>query len=124
MTDLNWVNIVLWTIIAFIFGSLPTAVWIGRLAGVDIRNVGDRNPGATNVVRAAGMGWGIAALATEFSKAAIPVGLTYVTFSWQGYEAVPIAIAPSLGHAFSPFLNWRGGKALATMLGAWIGLTL
>ena len=124
MFEPNWINVILWTIIAFICGSLPFAVWIGRLAGVDIRTVGDGNPGATNVVRAAGIGWGMLAFCVEFSKAAVPVGITYMIFGWQGYEAVPIAIAPSLGHAFSPFLNFKGGKALATMLGAWIGTTL
>lgn len=124
MLDPTWLTVPIATLIAFVCGALPTAVWVGRLAGVDIQAVGDGNPGATNVVRAAGIGWGIVAFVTEFSKAAVPVGITYVILNWHGIEAVPIAIAPSLGHAFSPFLNWRGGKALASMLGAWIGLTL
>lgn len=124
MANLTLVNFVLSIALAFFSGSLPLAVWIGRLAGVDIRTVGDGNPGATNVVRAAGIGWGMLAFCAEFSKAAVPVGITYMVFGWQGFEAIPIALAPSLGHAFSPFLNFKGGKALATMLGAWIGTTL
>lgn len=124
MLEPSWVQIILWTIIAFLCGSLPFALWIGRAAGVDIRIIGDGNPGATNVFRAAGVGWGIAAFCAEFSKAAIPVGITYMIFDWQGVEAILIALAPSLGHAFSPFLGGKGGKALATMLGSWIGTTL
>ncbi|MFK7805464.1 MAG: glycerol-3-phosphate acyltransferase [Anaerolineae bacterium] len=124
MIEPTWPNIILWASIAFACGSLPLAVWIGRLAGVDIRSVGDGNPGATNVLKAAGAGWGMLAFCAEFSKAAVPVGIIYMIFGWHGYEVIPIALAPSLGHAFSPLLNGKGGKALATMLGAWIGTTL
>ncbi len=124
MFKLTVFNLILWTILAFFFGALPFAWWIGRLAGIEIRTVADGNPGATNVFRAAGFGWGVAAICAEFSKAAIPVGLAYVVFGWDSYSIVPIALAPTLGHMFSPFLGWKGGKGLATMLGAWIGLTL
>ncbi len=124
MFELTVFNLILWTILAFFFGALPFAWWIGRLAGVEIRTVGDGNPGATNVFRGAGVGWGIAAICAEFSKAAIPVGLAYVIFGWDSYSIVPIALAPTIGHMFSPLLGGRGGKGLATMLGAWIGLTL
>lgn len=124
MTEPTWINILLWTTIAFVSGSLPLSVWLGRLAGVDILNIGDGNPGATNVFRGAGAGWGMLAFCAEFSKAAVPVGITYMIFSWQGFETILIAAATSIGHAFSPFLKGKGGKALATMLGSWIGTTL
>lgn len=120
----------IWIFISYLFGALPLAVWTGRRAGHDIRDFGDGNPGATNVLRAAGLGWGIVAYGLEFSKAAVPVGLANFTFGWgaaPGWERwllVPIALAPSIGHAYSVFLGWRGGKALATIFGAWIGLTL
>lgn len=115
---------IIWVGVSYICGALPLSVWIGRLAGKDIRQYGDGNPGATNVLRAAGWPWFVAALMADISKAAAPVGLAYVTFGWRDWLIIPIALAPSLGHAFSPFLNWQGGKSLATMLGAWIGLTL
>ncbi len=114
----------LWIILSFTAGALPLAVWIGRLAGVDIRTAGDGNPGATNVFRAAGVRWGLIALLAEVAKAAAPVGLAIQLFGWQDWTIVPIALAPALGHAFSPLLGGRGGKALAAILGAWIGLTL
>jgi acyl phosphate:glycerol-3-phosphate acyltransferase len=114
-----------WTILSFISGALPFSVWIGRYAlKVDIRDYGDKNPGATNVLRAAGYGWFIVALMLDISKAAAPVGLAYYIFGWQGWEILPIALAPPLGHTFSPFLNWRGGKAIAAAFGVWIGLTI
>lgn len=114
----------LWLVISFLCGALPLAVWIGRLAGHDIRQVGDGNPGATNVLRAAGWPWFILALCAEFSKGAIPVGIAYQLWGWRDWWMVLIALAPGLGHAFSPFLGGRGGKALAALLGSWIGLTL
>lgn len=114
----------LWIPIAYLFGALPLSLWIGFLAGVDIRQVGDGNPGATNVLRAAGKGWFLLALIADISKAAIPVGLAFQIWQWRSWEILLIALAPSIGHAFSVFLGFRGGKALASMLGTWIGLTL
>jgi acyl phosphate:glycerol-3-phosphate acyltransferase len=60
----------------------------------------------------------------DISKAAAPVGYTYQILGIRGWEMVAIAVAPVLGHAFSPFLRGQGGKAVAATLGAWIGLTL
>ncbi|NWF64437.1 MAG: glycerol-3-phosphate acyltransferase [Chloroflexi bacterium] len=114
-----------WILLAFLLGALPLSVWITQLTtGKDPRTVGDHNPGATNALKAGGRAAGLAALALDVSKAALPVGLAYQVFHIQGWEMVAIAIAPTLGHAYSPFLNFKGGKALATILGAWIGLTL
>lgn len=115
----------LWAGLAFLLGALPFSVWIGRAAARrDIREVGDRNPGATNVLRAGGGAWFVLALALDVSKAAVPVGLAYQNLGWRGWPMLLIALAPPLGHAFSPFLGGRGGKALATALGVWIGLSL
>ena len=100
-------------------------MWVGRLvARRDIREVADHNPGATNVLRVAGPGWFVLAMALDISKAAAPVGLAYQIFGWRGWPMALIALAPSLGHAFSPFLGGKGGKAIAPVFGAMIGLTL
>lgn len=111
-------------LIAFILGALPLSVWVTRLVGKDPRQVGDGNPGATNALKAGGKWVGLLALLLDVSKAAAPVGLAYQVFGLQGVELIAIALAPTLGHAYSPFLNFKGGKALATVLGVWIGLTL
>ncbi|HAW50928.1 MAG TPA: hypothetical protein DCX54_01170 [Flavobacteriales bacterium] len=111
--------------IAFICGSLPFSVWIGKIfLHTDARQVGDGNPGATNVFKAGNKMVGLMALILDISKAAAPVGFAYFNLSVRGGTMFLIGIAPILGHAFSPFLGFKGGKALATALGMWIGLTI
>ncbi len=113
------------TVLGFFLGSLPFSVWLTRWFGhADVRAVGDGNPGATNALKAGGWRVGLAALMLDVSKAAFPVGLAYQVYALRGWPVFFIAVAPSLGHAFSPFLEFKGGKALATILGVWIGLTL
>lgn len=114
-----------WTLIAFVAGSLPFSVWVGRLwLHKDITTYGDANPGATNVIRAGGKGIGAVALTLDVLKALIPVGLAYYWAGLQDWRIVPVAIAPIAGHAFSPFLHFHGGKAVATTLGVWMALTI
>ncbi|MFZ5819349.1 MAG: glycerol-3-phosphate acyltransferase [Chloroflexota bacterium] len=112
-------------LLSFFLGCLPFSVWLGRwFAGADVRAVGDGNPGAVNAFKAGGWRVGLASLLLDVTKAALPVGLAYQVIGLRGWPVFFIAIAPTLGHAFSPFLRFQGGKAIATMLGAWIGLTL
>ena len=113
-------------LLAFGMGSLPFAVWLGRLAlrGADVRQYGDGNPGATNALRAGGWRLGLAVLMLDVAKGAFPVGLAYFVLGLRGVDAWLVAAAAMVGHAYSPFLKGKGGKALAVMLGAWIGLTL
>ncbi|MBK8987797.1 MAG: glycerol-3-phosphate acyltransferase [Chloroflexi bacterium] len=116
---------IIWVILSFLAGSLPFSVWVGRLAlQKDVRQYGDGNPGASNVFRAGGKGWGVLAVLLDGFKGAIPVGIAYYGVGLEGWGLTAVAIAPILGHAFSPFLRFRGGKALATTFGVWLGLTL
>lgn len=115
----------IWTAIGFMAGALPFSVWIGRLAlKKEITQFGDANPGATNVLRAGGRGWAAAALALDALKAALPISLAYYAVGIADWRLVPVALAPVYGHAFSPLLRFRGGKAVAATLGMWIALTL
>lgn len=110
---------------AFISGALPLAVWVGRWAlRADIRAHGDGNPGAFNVLRAGGIRWGVLAVVLEVSKALVPVALANFVFRLDGAALVMVALAPLIGHAFSPFLKFRGGKAVAATFGVWCGLTI
>lgn len=118
-------NIFLWSLFGFFLGSLPFSVWIGEFAlHKDIRQMGDHNPGATNVMRAGGVAWYTISLILDIAKGALPVGLATTIAGIEGWALIPIAMAPPLGHAFSPFLKFRGGKAVAASFGVWIGLTL
>ncbi len=113
-----------WSLLAFIAGAIPFSLIVGRLAlKRDIRRVGDGNPGATNVLRAGGAAWAFIAAFLDMLKAALPVALAYIVLQMRGSEIVPIALAPLLGHLYSPFLKGKGGKGVAVTGGIWIGLT-
>jgi len=118
-------DMLLWTAIGFLSGSLPFSVWVGKVAlRKDITTYGDANPGATNVLRAGGRRAAALALLLDTLKAAIPISIAYYLMGIDDWRLVPIALAPVFGHAFSPFLHFHGGKAVAATLGMWIALTL
>ncbi|MGC9530319.1 MAG: glycerol-3-phosphate acyltransferase [Candidatus Bipolaricaulaceae bacterium] len=103
-------------------GALPFSAWLARAVGADIRSTGDGNPGATNAWRAGGAKIGLPALLLDFLKGALPVAWG-VALGLRGWALVPVILAPPLGHAFSPLLGFRGGKAVATTFGVWTGAT-
>lgn len=116
---------IVWVVVTFLCGALPFSVWLGRLVlGKDIRAYGDGNPGATNVLRAGGKRLGAVAAVLDAAKGIIPVGLAIYVARFGGTELALIALAPILGHAFSPFLGFKGGKAVGVTFGIWIGLTI
>lgn len=116
---------VLWTLIGLALGSIPFSYWLGRLAlHSDIRDYGDGNPGAANAWRAGTWRVGVPAVLLDYLKGALPVGLAHYRYGIAGWALVPVALAPVLGHAFSPFLRLRGGKAVAATFGIWTGVTL
>lgn len=114
----------LFTVVGLGLGSLPLAWWLGRaVLRVDARDYGaDRNPGAGNVWRAGGWRVGLPAAALDVGKATLAVQLAHAA-GLTHWQLVPVALAPALGHAFSPLLRFRGGKGVACTFGAWIGLT-
>ncbi len=105
---------------------MPFSLWLGYLfLRTDIRYYGDGNPGATNAWKAGGWRIGVPALLLDYLKGAVPVGLAHFVAGLSGLGLVAAALAPVLGHAFSPFLGFKGGgKALAVTFGIWTGLTL
>jgi glycerol-3-phosphate acyltransferase PlsY len=121
----NMPNDILWIIFAFLCGSLPLSYWVGRLfLHVDIREYGDGNPGGTNVWKAGGAWWGMLAIISDGMKGLVPVALAYYQGNVSGYILVFVSLAPILGHVYTPFLNFQGGKALATSFGVWTALTV
>jgi glycerol-3-phosphate acyltransferase PlsY len=108
-------------LLAYVIGSVPTGVVLGRLAGVDVRAAGSGNIGATNVARTAGRVAGLATLIGDAGKGIVAVSLARAAGS---NELVPpaAALAAVFGHIFPLFLRFRGGKGVATGLGACLGL--
>jgi glycerol-3-phosphate acyltransferase PlsY len=112
-----------WTVLGFVLGSIPFALLIGHIAlNMDIRSVGDGNPGAGNVWRAGGWRVGMLAVAMDFMKGAVPVYVAHFQVGIESWALFPVAFAPILGHAISPFLGFRGGKAVSASFGVWVGV--
>ena len=84
----------------------------------------DGNPGAANAFRAAGWRLGLPVLVLDFSKAFLPVAGACWVVGFRDQQLFWIACMPSMGHAFSVFLRFRGGRGIAVMFGVWAGLTL
>lgn len=107
---------------AFILGAIPFGLVISRIhSGRDIRSEGSGNIGATNVARTMGMKLGVLTLALDLSKGLIAVLVAQAFFS-QDAAAGLAGFAAFLGHIYSPFLGFKGGKGVATALGAMLGL--
>ena len=119
----------IWTFIAFISGSVPwSLICVRTLSGQDVRRVGDGNPGATNAWISSGWMVGSISMLLDVFKAAVPVWIFTNQFSDTSYpehflSVTVVAISPIIGHAYSPLLRFRGGKALAPSWGSWIALT-
>lgn len=107
---------------AYLLGSIPFGLLIARwVAGVDLRKAGSGNIGATNVTRVLGKTWGSVVLLLDAAKGAIPAGLFASLFGLpaehQMTASVLAGICAVLGHMFSPWLKFRGGKGVATATG-------
>lgn len=115
----------LWIGAGFLSGSLLFSYWLGLLVGKDVRTVGDGNPGAANAIKAAGLTIGLVGGILDMLKGALPLALATWPlnyFPWMLW-LVPIAVAPVLGHVFSPWLGGKRGKGIAATFGIWAGLT-
>jgi glycerol-3-phosphate acyltransferase PlsY len=113
-------SLIVATGLAYLLGSIPFGVLIGRLRGIDVRKQGSGNIGATNVARTVGKKVAILVLVLDASKGAAPL-LIELYAGWPGSEVpwavIPLGLAPVVGHCFSPWLRFAGGKGVATSLG-------
>ncbi|OGO00359.1 MAG: hypothetical protein A2Y58_05110 [Chloroflexi bacterium RBG_13_51_52] len=111
------------SIAAFILGAIPFSVIIGRLwLKKDITQYGDGNPGSANVFRAGSIKLGLLAVVLDVAKGVPFVLLSHTVFGLSVVSVIIVAVAAVLGHAFSPFLHWQGGKAIAITFGVMLGL--
>jgi acyl phosphate:glycerol-3-phosphate acyltransferase len=117
------VTVALWVVASYLLGATPTAYLAGRLArGIDLREQGSKNLGATNVYRVLGWRWAIPVALIDIAKGAIPVALFGRWAAGGPWLAVGLGIAAVLGHVFSPFMRFKGGKGVATALGVFLAL--
>ena len=116
---------------SYILGSVPNALWIGKVfKGIDVREHGSKNTGSTNAARVLGAKLGILTLILDISKGLVPTLLAVllkVDFfenltKISNLDYVLVGICAILGHVFSIFMNFKGGKAVATTLGVFLVL--
>ena len=114
--------VLLWLAAAYLLGSIPTGLLLGKAYGIDVRKEGSGNIGATNLYRTVGRKVGVITLVGDCFKGLVPVmaarawGLGAEQVAWVG-------LAAFCGHVFSVFLRFKGGKGVATALGVFLALS-
>ncbi len=114
-------NIAFSIVIAYLLGSIPFAYIIGKLSGLDVRKVGDRNVGTFNVFRHAGLIAGIATLIADVGKGALAIVIAKI-LSEHELVVFGAGVAAVIGHNWPVFLRFRGGRGLAVVIGALLAL--
>jgi glycerol-3-phosphate acyltransferase PlsY len=110
----------LFPVVAYVAGAIPFGLLVGMAKGVDLRTIGSGNIGATNVARNLGMRWGLAVLLLDALKGLLPVLAARLILADRPFAAMVMAltmVAAVVGHMFTIFLLFRGGKGVATALG-------
>ena len=113
--------IAVWTIASYLLGTVPFGDIVARVAGVDIRAVGTKNPGAANVYREIGPKYGIAVFALDVAKGAVATA-PMLLIGGHEWAPLPPAFAVVLGHIFPVIGNRSGGTGMATAIGTTVGL--
>ena len=122
---------VLLILIAYVLGSIPNALWVGKtFKNIDVREHGSKNTGSTNAARVLGPKFGIFTLTLDILKGALPTYLGIVLGAnlltrmtgIDKLDIITIGMVAILGHTFSLFLKFKGGKAVATTLGVFLVL--
>ena len=110
-------------LLSYLFGSFPSGYLVGRIAkGIDIRSVGSGSTGATNVLRHIGRRAAITVFLLDVFKGVLSILLAkyfLLNDSWQ----VAVGLSTLIGHIWPIWLNWKGGKAVATGLGVFLGIS-
>lgn len=115
-------------VLAYLLGAIPFGFLVARARGVDIRTVGSGNIGATNVFRALGKAWGLLVFVCDVLKGFIPTTvfpwLAGTLWNYEGGALLPLVCAGAAicGHNWPVYLRFKGGKGVATSVGAMIGL--
>ena len=111
-------KIVILVIISYILGSIPNALWIGKIfLNKDVRNYGSGNVGSTNAARVLGYRYGLLTLVLDVLKGLIP---TYLGYCINPEIGIICGLLSIIGHSYSAFINFSGGKAVATTVGVFL----
>ena len=119
---------VVFIVVAYLIGGIPFGFLIGKLRGVDVRTVGSKNIGATNVFRTVGKKWGLLAFLCDVMKGFLPTLFVrqwvadpelYPDWTWL---PLVVGITCVVGHMLTPYMKFKGGKGVATAFGALIAL--
>lgn len=122
---MHLITVILFSLVAYILGSVPTSVWLGKYYfKIDLRKHGSGNPGATNTFRVLGKRAGTIVLLGDILKGAIATTLAVVLLRFDFIHTGELmrfkllfGVLAVVGHVFSVFLNFRGGKGVAALLG-------
>ncbi|MEI6086490.1 MAG: glycerol-3-phosphate 1-O-acyltransferase PlsY [Bacteroidota bacterium] len=117
-------NEILLIVLAYLLGSIPTAIWVSRkFFNIDIRDYGSGNAGATNTFRVLGPKWGSFVMLVDVLKGVVATSLYillpyYLTDEWDRTNfMIGLGLASVIGHIFPIWANFKGGKGVATLLG-------
>ncbi|MDR1847467.1 MAG: glycerol-3-phosphate 1-O-acyltransferase PlsY [Bacteroidales bacterium] len=136
MSVIDYISLILGVLVAYGLGSIPSAVWIGKsFYGVDVREKGSKNMGTTNTIRVLGLLPGLFVLGLDVFKGwlAIYMGNIFGSFYLNYWDVdmgdlylnnykLCLGLVAVIGHALPCFVNFKGGKGVAIMLGVVIGL--
>lgn len=129
-TVLTWLSAVAIIVVAYLLGSIPSAVWIGKkYYGIDIREHGSKNAGTTNMLRVLGKRAALPVFIIDYFKGFVAVILTSlmrydeaVSDAWLINLRIIATVAVVIGHIYPIFAGFKGGKGVATLLGAGTGI--
>lgn len=111
---MGWATLPLLVLIGYLIGSIPFSYLVARTQGVDLRNVGSGNTGASNVWRVCGFKFFVVALVLDIVKGFVPTVVAYQVFHMRPLATIAVGLAAMAGHVFPIFMRFRGGKAVAT----------
>ncbi|MBN2162161.1 MAG: glycerol-3-phosphate 1-O-acyltransferase PlsY [Pontiellaceae bacterium] len=115
-------EIVILSVAAYLFGAVPFGLLVAKSRGVDIRQHGSGNIGATNVFRVVGKGWGIFTFVLDALKGFIPAFVFPLIGKLEGDYSVLFGLLAIVGHSFPVYLKFKGGKGVATSAGMLLGV--
>ena len=121
---MNDYGLALMLLLAYLIGATPTSYVAGKLGRrIDLREHGSKNLGATNVYRVLGWAYAIPVALIDVAKGAIPVVILGPWANGPAWFTVALGLAAVMGHIFSPYVRFKGGKGVATAAGMFLALT-